>query len=127
MIVACVFGDAVATISRIVFIARSSCAGDSVRRSPATTVCAAMTLVFPDAEPRVCAASKSTAVPPRITPGLNVRCSSPAIFSRKALRMRAASKMAPWPNSSRKICDECAGVPVTRSCQSIVPRRAVTA
>ena len=71
-----------------------------------------MTLVLPDAVPRACAASKSTAVPPSITPGLNVRCSSPASFSRKALRIRAASKIAPGPNSCRKICDECAGVPV---------------
>ena len=49
-----------------------------------------MTFVLPNAVPRSCTGSNSTAVPPSMTPGLNVRCASPAICSRNALRMRAS-------------------------------------
>ena len=41
--------------------------------------------------------------------------------------MRAVSKIAPYPFSALKICDECAGLPLTRSSQPVVPRRPITA
>ena len=64
---------------------------------------------------RSCAGVELTSVPPSTTPGLNVRYCCPTSRSRNAWRMRAASNSAPAPTSSRKICDECAGVPVVRS------------
>ena len=62
-----------ATMARIRSLARSRWTTDKARRSPAATAVSAITLVFPNAEPRPCIASKSTVVPPSVTPGLKVR------------------------------------------------------
>ena len=84
--------------------------------SPATTIaCPATTFVLPDAVPAACTVSSSTAVPPTMTPGLNVRCGCAGELSRETRSECARlSKIAPAPSRARKICDECPVVPVTR-------------
>ena len=84
-------------------------------------------LVFVRITPGVVLRSIVVAVPPTIAPGLNVRCASPPSFSRKVLRIFAASKIAPLPIAGVKICDECLVFAFTVRRHDSVPRRAVIA
>ena len=120
-------GSDAATISFIVFSARSNCSGEIVRRSPVTRMCSATTLSLPSAVPTVPVESSVTAVPPTATPGLKVRYCSSAELRVELVSTRAASNTAPAPTSGVKICPECAGVPVTVSVHEPAPRRDVIA
>ena len=120
-------GDALAAMADIRDFASASASGEITRRSPDTMKCSATMLLLPYAVPRVRVLSSVRAVPPSATPGLKVRNGSPPSWVRNSFSMRAASKIAPGPMSSRNTCDECAGVPFTVSVQPVKPRRAATA
>ena len=111
----------------MVLRASASCSGDSDLRSPLTRTLCAITLPLPNAVAREVSSSSVTSVPPAITPGLKVRLGTEDKAWRKPSRMRAASKMAPAPTSGWNICEECAGLPVTSSCQPLEPRREMAA
>ena len=74
--VAFVLGRCRATICCIVFFAFACCSGDSVRKSPVTSICSATTLRLPAPVPSVPVVSTFTCVPPIAKPGLNVRYAS---------------------------------------------------